>query len=404
LPFLGIIQGVKKMSKRRGNKEGSIYKRANGTWRAQVTIKGRRLIHTAKNHKDCLDWIKKTNKQIDNGMTFSSSQYTFAEHVTGWLASKKGSIRKTTLRQYEQLMRDYVIPYLGQDLVIDLRTDRIQALYTSLLSKNIGVCSVEKVHDLIHCSLQAAVDSSIIMKNPSNYAKPPRRPITEMKFLTESQVIRFLISIKGHRWEALFYLAIVTGMRQMELLGLNWTDLDWVKRTIKVDRQLSRESKGVHYLSPKTKSGRRTISVGEKTINILRIHYELQQKVRIKYKKEWVENGLIFSNCYGGPIYARNLVTEFHKLLYKAELPRIRFHDLRHTACSLMLNNNVSPIVVSKRLGHAKTSITLDVYGHLIPIMQNEAAEIIENLVTPIEITSNAPELHPISDTQKAST
>jgi integrase len=213
-----------------------------------------------------------------------------------------------------------------------------------------------------------------------------------MKILDESQASRFLISIIGHRWEALFRLEVVTGMRQMEILGLKWDDLDWLHQTIKVERQLVRpDGTGVKFLPPKTRSGKRIVDLDEITIKILRSHYERQQKERLTAGETWKEYGLIFTSLIGTPIETSKLRRVFLKLLADAGLPRIRFHDLRHTAASLMLNHGVPAIVVSKRLGHARVSITEDVYGHLVPGMQAEAAKLISDLVTPVQLYPTVP-------------
>jgi len=196
-----------------------------------------------------------------------------------------------------------------------------------------------------------------------------------------------------HRWEALFRLDIVTGMREMEILGLQWNDLDWLRQTVRVERQLVRPDKtGVKFLGPKTRSGKRLIDLDDITIQILRSHYERQQSERLAAGEKWEEYGLIFPSSNGTPIFPRNLQREFHKLLENAGLPRVRFHDLRHTAASLMLNHGVPAIVVSKRLGHARVSITEDTYGHLIPGMQVEAAKLISELITPVQLYPIVPE------------
>ena len=138
------------------------------------------------------------------------------------------------------------------------------------------------------------------------------------------------------------------------------------------------------------------------TIDVMRRHYDRQNEARKKAGEGWTENGLIFTSANGNPIHFRNLMRIFKSLLQAAGLPEIRFHDLRHTAASLMLNNGIPVIVVSRRLGHARPSITLDVYGHLIPGMQEEAAQLMDELITPVEFQQlhqlhpTAPDLHPI--------
>jgi integrase len=194
-----------------------------------------------------------------------------------------------------------------------------------------------------------------------------------------------LVTARDTRLESILHLAVTTGMRQMELLGLKWTDLDWTKQTIKVERQLVRPEENVaQFAAPKTKYGRRTISMGSRSIEIIRGHYERQNAERIKAGVKWREHGLIFTNAEGGPLDPRNLLRDFKRLLSSSGLPPIRFHDLRHTAASLMLNHNIPVLVVSRMLGHARPSITLDVYGHQIPSMQAGFAERIDELVTPI--------------------
>jgi len=241
---------------------------------------------------------------------------------------------------------------------------------------------------VLHSALQQALKTGIITRNPASPTSPPKQPIKEMAILNESQISQFLVTAIGHRWEALYHLAIITGMRQMEILGLKWVDLDWVKQTIKVERQLERPDgkSGVHFSAPKTRLGRRTIALGGKTIQVLQNHYERQQEQRLKASDDWTEYDLIFTNRNGGPIHPRNLLRNFKQLLDESGLPAIRFHDLRHTAASLMLNNGIPPIVVSRRLGHSKASITLDIYGHLIPSMQAQAADLMDELVTPIAV------------------
>lgn len=173
----------------------------------------------------------------------------------------------------------------------------------------------------------------------------------------------------------------------MELLGLKWTDLDWIKQTLRVERQLVRpDGSGVEFTSLKTRYSRRSLALGAKTVEMLHGHYELQQKERAADSDRWTEYGLLFTNSFGGPIHPRNLLRNFKQLLRDAGLPMVRFHDLRHTAASLMLNAGIPVIVVSRRLGHARASITLDIYRHLIPSMQAEVADQIDDLVTLVEI------------------
>ena len=375
------------MAKIRGKNEGSIHRRKNGTWRAQVSLDGRRLSYAADTRWECQEWLKKTIGQIDDGMTFASTRITLGEFLAGWLSSSKASKRRTTWAHYEQVTRNYVTPRLGQVRVRDLRPDQIQGLYDHLLEQGVGTYTVLKIHTLLHSALAHAVKTGVIGRNPAGLTMPPKEPSKEMKILDESQVSQMLVEARGNRLEALYHLAVVTGMRQMEMLGLKWSDLDWINQTLKVDRQLVRPAgEGIKFTQPKTRFGKRSLVLGSKTTEVMRGHYERQHEEQQVAGDKWQEHGLIFANHLGGPIHPRNLLRDFKSLLRDAGLPAIRFHDLRHTAASLMLNHGIPVIVVSRRLGHAKPSITLDVYGHLIPSMQAEAAQIIDELVIPIKL------------------
>jgi len=199
--------------------------------------------------------------------------------------------------------------------------------------------------------------------------------------------MQFLSTAHESRYEALYHLAVKTGMRHGELFGLKWSDLQWHNGTLLVQRQVQKiPRKGWSFLTPKPKAGRRAIKVGDATLQILRLHRERQEIEKTFTGEQWKEYGLIFTSKVGTPGDPSNLRLDFNRLIGAAGLPKIRFHDLRHTAASLMLNHGVPVIVVSKRLGHSLPSTTLDVYGHLYHELQNDAARIMDELVTPVPV------------------
>jgi integrase len=208
-----------------------------------------------------------------------------------------------------------------------------------------------------------------------------------MRFFNEEQIKQFLwaAQVFEENMYPLYYLAIHTGMRKSELLGLRWDDIDWEHSKLKVQRQL-RWKRGGHYEfpTPKTHNGIRTIILGKETLTVLKDHLARQG-----------ENcELIFTDPAGNPLKDLQLYRSFKKVIQESELPQIRFHDLRLTAASLMLNYGIPVIIVSKRLGHARASITMDVYGHLIPSKQEEAASLMDRLMNGKNVagcTKNAP-------------
>ncbi len=225
------------------------------------------------------------------------------------------------------------------------------------------------------------------MGNPVKKVDSPEKPEKEMVILSETQISQLLVAAKNHRLEALFHLTITTGLRESEVLALKWSDLDWKYRILKVERQLERpHGDGVQFSAPKTAFGKRSIKLGSKTIEVLRNHNERPQTECIAAGEAWKDYGLIFPSSIGTPIHQHNLWRDFKQLLKQAGLPAFRFHDLRHTSSSLMLNHDVPVIIVSRRLGHARASITSDVYGHILSNMQDEAAELIDGLVTSTQV------------------
>ncbi len=240
------------MAKKRGNNEGSIHRQSNGSWRAQVTLDGRRLSYTAKTRQECQEWIKKTLSQIDEGMTFASTKITLEEFLSSWLISIKTSIKPRTWSHYEQLIRQYIMPSLGHIRVRDLRPDQIQGFYNLLARAGDWGFTIRKIHAVLHSALSHAMKMNMIGHNPASAVIKPQKPAREMAILDESQVSQMLIAARDTRLEPILHLAVTTGMRQMELLGLKWMDLDWIKHTLKVERQLVRpEEKKAQFASPK---------------------------------------------------------------------------------------------------------------------------------------------------------
>jgi len=207
--------------------------------------------------------------------------------------------------------------------------------------------------------------------------------------LDENQVQSFLLAARESRYQVLYFLAIATGLREGELLGLQWSDIDWVNRRIQIKRQLQRlpEGKGLTFSEPKSRSGKRVIVVGPVVLEKLRNHLNQQLLIRQFAGDRWQDNDLVFPSTIGTPMEWRNMVRDFKDTLKRAGLPDIRFHDLRHTAATLMLKEGIHPKVVQERLGHSQISLTLDTYSHVLPSMQEEAAQILDQLLTPISIS-----------------
>lgn len=392
------------MAKRRGNKEGTIYQKANGAWRAQVSLGGQRLSFTGKSRAECQAWLKEITRQIDQGLTFEGADTNLKEFLEAWLVSASATRAKGTVERYRWLIEHEISPILGGYKLKDIKPDLLQNYYDIRLKKGRSTDMVRSAHKVLSVAFTHAVQLGMIGRNPCKSTTPPKVDQKEMQILDENQIQILLSNAlrKKDQYFPLYYLAIHTGMRQAELVGLKWEDIDWGKKNLQVKRQIVRYQNGSYAITkPKSKSGLRSISLGDQAIEVLRNH---EKRVWVLRKRPgWHEMDLVFPTKSGTPIQGCNIRRSFRNLVKVSKLPKVRFHDLRHTAASLMLNNGVPVLAVSQRLGHAKASITLDVYGHLLPGKQEEVAKLMDEILTPIKVEI-APKLHPAKKIPVSST
>ncbi|PKO03878.1 MAG: hypothetical protein CVU43_00750 [Chloroflexi bacterium HGW-Chloroflexi-5] len=383
-----VMKGVKEMAKKhRGRNEGSIFQLRNKKWRAQVYSKGNRLSKNTETKSEALEWIRNTQTQINKGYDIKGSSVTLKEYLPSWLEKHRLSIKPRTAYSYASVINNHIIPLIGDRKLRDLRLLEIENFYSSLLDKGIGPRTVKIVHNILHTSLNKALKYGLVIFNPTHGASLPKYHHDEMVVLDTYQVGEFLIAAQTSPSYALFYTAITTGMRMGELFGLKWSDLQWIAGVLLVQRQMQYvPGQGRGFTETKTLAGNRSIKLGEGSLDVLRRHKANQLILKEKNGLHWHDQDLIFPNSVGRPGDASNIRIEFNRILNLAALPKMRFHDLRHTAASLLLNSGVPVIVVSNMLGHSKPSVTLDIYAHVFHDSQREAAIVMDRLVTPIRV------------------
>jgi integrase len=305
------------------------------------------------------------------------------EYLLGWLAGSKPSLRPSSYATYETLLRLHVIPFVGRHRLARLSPQHLQNLYSDRLTAGgLSPASVRKIHAVLHRALEQARKWRLIVQNPAADVTLPRLERREMSTLNREQAKLLLEAASGDRLEALYILAITTGMREGELLGLQWGDVDPDAGSVHVQRTLYRGPEGFVLGEPKTRGSRRQVLLGPLALEGLRRHRVNQAAERLLCGSSWQDIGLIFPNELGRPMEASNLRRRsFEPLLARAGLPHIRFHDLRHSAATLLLGQNVHPKVVSECLGHSQVSITLDLYSHVTPTMQRQAADAMESML-----------------------
>jgi integrase len=375
------------MTKKSGQNQGSVSLRKDGSVQAQISIDGKRISKYFKTKREANAWRIETLNKIQNGMFNSGPQVLLSEYLAQWLIASKDSVRPKTHIQYRQIVEQHINPMLGQIKLSDLRPEMIQAAYNNKTAAGTSARTVRLTHSVLRSALNQALRMGLIYRNPATVVYQPKLKEADMKVLDENQVRSFLIAAKGHRLETLFKLEVTSGLREGEILGLKWSDLDWENHQLKVQRQLQRvPGVGLMFSEPKSAAGRRMIMLGSDTIASLKAHSSRQHAERVFAGDKWQENDLIFPSTIGTPLEPRNLFREFKDLLRKASLPDIRFHDLRHSFATLALSQGVSVKVVQEMLGHSDASMTLKVYSHTTPGMQKEAAKKMDEITALIDI------------------
>lgn len=297
-------------------------------------------------------------------------------------------MRNNTFTNYVYLARRHIKPTLGRVKLKSLTPIHVRGLYREKLNSGLSSRTVNYIHVTLHKALKQAVNDSLIPRNVTDAVKAPRQVKKEVQSLTPDQARAFLDAARGDRLEALYIAAITTGLRQGELLGLRWKDLDLEAGKLAVRRALVAGSVGSRggavFDAPKNNKSRRTVKLTGSTVEALKRHKTAQNKERLKLGSLWEDYGLVFPNRVGKPMDHNNLYKrDFKKMLERAGLSlTFRFHDLRHTCATLLLSKNVNQKVVQEMLGHATIAQTIDTYSHVLPTMQDAATEAMESTLS----------------------
>jgi len=370
------------MGKRRANGEGTIFQRKDGRWVAQFMVAGKWLYKYAHRQSDCRDWLLEMRRRHADGLLLDASGTTVSGFMDHWLDTAQASLRPRTALQYRQVIRQHIAPHLGAVKLRDLGAAQVQGLYTRLVAAGVGLRTVQMVHVILHRALGQAVRWGLVGRNATEGVDRPRVERREATTLTVDQVKRLLAAVAGTRWEALYHLAVYVGLRQGELLGLRWSDIDGNVGRISVARQVQRVAgQGLVFCEPKSRMSRRAVSIGPATLGLLREHRVRIDELRLLAGARWQEQDLLFPSVVGTPMNARNLLRQFHSVLARAGLPAVRFHDLRHTSATLLLNEGVHPKLVQARLGHSQIGLTMDTYSHVLPAVDGAVATVIERII-----------------------
>ena len=364
---------------KRANGEGSVYRRkSDGRWVGSLSLPdGTRKVFYGKKQSEVIAKIDEALHNLRRGMLATGPNVTVQEYIEQWLEEiHKPTVKLSTHKNYRELLVNYIIPALGRIKLQALTPQQVQAFYSKKLSDGLSPKTINNIHGLLHKALSNAVKWNILPRNVCDAVTPPRILRKEKTVLTIEQAYTLLRQIKNHRMEALFTLAMVTGMRCGELLALRWQDIDLANCSLQVKRTVNYMKGYGHVESePKTVKSRRQIRLPLFVVEVLLRHRTRQEEQRRESANAWIDRDLVFTTAQGNYIALTTLRRAFNSVLKQAGLPHMRFHDLRHSAATILLSRGTHPKVVQEILGHSQIAMTLDVYSHVLPSMQEDVTK-----------------------------
>ena len=383
------------MAKRRPQGDGTIRKRSDGRWEARLVIGHKKdgspmyksvFAKTQKQALKLLHTALETYRDVD---LTEESRITLGEWLDKWMDEyMMFTLRESTLESYGCLIRNQVKPFIGNKPLSALTTSEIQKFYNKIKKegrvrehpihgKALADSMVRGVHMMLHEALDMAVKERLIVKNPTNGTTVPKCNYAEKQVLVDSQLDTFLAAIEAYpEWVDFFYTEVMTGLRKGEICGLKWSDVDFESGKLRVQRAVTRQKGGIHIGETKTDTGMRAIVLPPSVLDLLR-------RRKAEALSEWIFYKLT-SPCE--PMSPDAAYRKLKIILKNAELPQIRFHDLRHTFATHATDGGVDPKTLSGILGHTNASFTLDTYTHVTTDMQKKASVVVGNMMKNMKI------------------
>lgn len=388
------------MAKKNASGSGSLRKRPNGTWEARYTVgidpgtgKSIRKSVYGKTQKEVREKLRAAVAAIDEGTYFEPAKMTVAQWLDEWMKEFSGDLKPLTVTSYQNQIRTNLKPYIGALQLSSLDTTTVQKLYNRLYNGDdtrgpLSAKSIKNVHGVLHKAMSKAVALGYIRHNPTSDCELPRVQKPQIMPLADDNLVKFLDAIQGTKYERYYLVDIFTGMRESELLGLSWNNVDFARQTILIDRQLQREYvKGGGYFFGTLKNGKsRRIAPAPTVFRVLRQQQRQQAEWRLLAGELWDNrDNLVFTNELGGHLTQMTLYKHFKAIVRDIGLPDTRLHDLRHSYAVLALQNGDDIKTVQETLGHATAAFTLDVYGHVSEKMKRDSADRMENMINSLK-------------------
>lgn len=383
---------------RAANGGGSIRQRKDGLWEARYTVgrdpgtgKQVRKSVYGQTQKEVRQKLTKALAAIDSGVYVEPSRLTVGQWLDIWRREYLVDVSENTASAYDVRICKHIKPALGAVRLEALNTHTIQGFYNSLSkprgdSPGLSSSTIAGIHGVLHGALEQAVKNGYIRFNPSNACTLPRMERRKIVPFDETETVAFMEAVKGHRFETLFLVALFTGMREGELLGLSWAAVDFNRGMICIEKQLQwRKSDGGYYFTTPKSGKSRTITPAPYVMRLLRSCWAKQAEARLLAGAAWEESGLVFCNELGRHLTFRAVYCAFKKVAASIGCPSARFHDLRHTYAVSSIRAGDDVKTVQGNLGHASAAFTLDIYGHVTAQMQKESANRMEDYIAALK-------------------
>jgi integrase len=359
-------------------KRGNSYRIAISIGKDPVTGKYRYRWETLTGNSKARDeQSTKLVYEAQQGIDIIPSKITLGEYMDRWMEFRKPDLGPRTAEVYEMNIRNHIKPCLGSVKLKDLKKQHIVSFYSNRIEAGLSACTVDHLRTLLHAALEQAVEWELVIRNVAHKVKSPRVIRPEMQYWTQSELNHFIKAIGESEYFALFHLDLFSGLRRSELLGLKWKDINFKNGEMSIVRALHHKKDGTNvYRPPKSEKGRRTITLTPDSKRVLQMHYRHDKAVMADLDTPFSSDTPVF--CHqdtGEPLLPGSVSHAWSRLIDSVPgLKRIRLHDARHSHASILLAMGIHPKVVQERLGHYSMSFTMDVYSHVMPGLQQAAA------------------------------
>lgn len=372
--------------RKRGQNEGSIYKRRDGRWAGAVSLgyvggKLKRKTVYGLTRKEVQDRITRLLNDKQNGLPVVGEKQTLGDFLADWLVSwVKPTVKPKTFSSYHDTARLHLVPTLGRIRLAKLTPQHVQAMLNERRASGLSPRTVAYVRSILSIALARALKLGLVQRNVVQLVDRPNVARHEIQPLTIEQSRALLVAARDHRLGALFSVALALGLRKGEALGLRWQDVDFEAGSLVISGALQRIGRSLVRTETKNNASRRMLRTPAAALRSLREHRVKQKEERLLAGEKWQDSGLVFTTTLGTPLDPRNVLRQFARVLTAAGIAHVRFHDLRHSCATLLLAQGVPARVVQDILGHSAIRVTMDVYSHVMPSMRDDAMRAMDSV------------------------